>query len=67
MVNKNTKVGRPPKIDYRLMGKLEDALHHGANISEACKYAGISRDTFYRYLKDEAVFTDKMKPSAYKI
>lgn len=61
MINKNTKVGRPPKIDYRLMGKLEDALRHGTSISEACKHAGISRDTFYHYLKNEAVFSDKMR------
>jgi len=61
MINKNTKVGRPPRIDYQLMHKLEDALQHGANISEACHYAGISRDTFYRYLKNETVFSDKMK------
>ena len=61
MVNKNTKVGRPPKVDYRFMGKLEDALQHGTSISVACKYAGISRDTYYRYLKNETVFSGKMK------
>ena len=53
-------VGRPPKVNYRIMIKLVDAIQHNANITDACRYAGISRDTFYRYLNREEVFAEKM-------
>ncbi len=42
------------------MIKLADAIQHNANITDACRYAGISRDTFYRYLNSEEVFAEKM-------
>lgn len=60
MVNKKP-VGRPIKVDYKVMSKLEDALQYGATVSEACYYAGISRDTFYRYFRNEEVFAKKME------
>lgn len=60
MTNKKA-IGRPAKVDYKVMGKLEDALQYGATVSEACYYAGISRDTFYRYFRNEKVFADKME------
>lgn len=58
MVKKN--MGRPPKVNYKLMAKLEDALKNGASVTEACSYANISRDTYYRYLNNEEVFADRM-------
>lgn len=59
MINKNA-IGRPQKVNYTVMSKLEDALHHGASVSEACTHAGISRDTFYRHYRSKKVFTEKM-------
>lgn len=53
-------IGRPPKVNYRIMIKLADAIQHNANLTDACRYAGISRDTFYRYLNSEEVFAEKM-------
>jgi ACT domain-containing protein len=53
-------IGRPPKVNYKIMVKLADAIQHNANITDACRYAGISRDTFYRYLNNEEVFAEKM-------
>lgn len=53
-------IGRPEKVNYTVMSKLEDALQHGASVSEACTYAGISRDTFYRHYRSKKVFTEKM-------
>lgn len=52
-------VGRPTKVDYRIIIKLADAIQHSTNITDACRYAGISRDTFYRHLDNE-VFAEKM-------
>lgn len=59
MINKKA-IGRPNKVNYTVMSKLEDALKHGASVTEACTYAGISRDTFYRHYRSKQVFTEKM-------
>lgn len=53
-------IGRPSKVTYKTMVKLADAIQHNSTISEACDYAGISRDTYYRYMNSEKVFADKM-------
>lgn len=53
-------IGRPTKISYSIMIKLADSIQHNATITEACRYAGISRDTYYRYLENE-VFAEKME------
>jgi ACT domain-containing protein len=52
--------GRPPKMNYRIMIKVADALQHNASVSEACLYAGISRPTYYYYLNNNPVFCEKM-------
>lgn len=52
-------IGRPLKVDYKIIVKLADAIQHNSNITDACRYAGISRDTFYRHLNNE-VFSEKM-------
>jgi len=52
--------GRPPKVNYKIMIKLADAIQHNASITEACKYSGISKDTYFRYMKDNEVFAEKM-------
>lgn len=53
-------IGRPPKVTYRTYIKLADAVQHNATVSDACRHAKISRDTFYRHLKHEPVFTEMM-------
>lgn len=53
-------VGRPLKVDYKIITKLADAIQHNTNITDACRYAGISRDTFYRHLNNEEVFAEKI-------
>lgn len=53
-------VGRPPIVNYKIILKLTDALQHGATVSDACRYARISRDTYYRLYKSEPVFKEKM-------
>lgn len=52
-------IGRPPKVNFSTIFRLVDAIQHNSNITDACRYAGISRDTFYRYLDDE-VFAEKI-------
>jgi DNA invertase Pin-like site-specific DNA recombinase len=52
-------IGRPPKVDFKVITRLTDSIQHNSTITEACRYAGISRDTYYRYLNNE-VFAEKM-------
>ena len=53
-------IGRPHKVDYRIMIMLADSIQHNSTITEACRYTGISRDTFYRYMKTQPVFAEKI-------
>lgn len=52
--------GRPHKVNYRVMIKLADAIQHNASVSEATRFAGISRRTYYDYLNNNPVFSEKM-------
>lgn len=53
-------IGRPHKVDYRVMIKLADAIQHNASVTEACRFAGISRQTYFYYLNNNSVFCEKM-------
>lgn len=53
-------IGRPLKMDFKTMIKLSDAIVHNSNITDACRYARISRSTYYYYLNNEEVFAEKM-------
>ena len=56
----NKSIGRRLKVDCKIIIKLVDAIQHNANITDACRYAGISRDTFYSHLNSQELFTEKM-------
>ena len=60
MVHKNP-VGRPSKVNYKIIIKLADAIQQSASISDACRYAGISRDTYYRHLNSGLAFAERMQ------
>lgn len=58
-------VNSPPMVrltshDENIVLVLETAFHNGYNITEACQYAGISRQTFYDWLADDDVFSYRM-------
>jgi len=53
-------VGRPPKVNYKIIIKLADAIQHNASVTEACRHARISRQTYYYHLNSEEVFAEKM-------
>lgn len=48
-------MGRPQKLSYKVIIMLADAIQHNASITESCRYAGISRTTFYQFLKNDLV------------
>ncbi len=52
-------VGRPLKVDSKVVTRLIAAIQTNSNITDACRYAGISRDTYYRHMNNE-VFAEKM-------
>ena len=52
-------IGRPLKMDSRVITKLIAAIQTNSKITDACRYAGISRDTFYRHMSNK-VFAEKM-------
>lgn len=57
--------GRPSKYTEELVTKLESILQVGGTIDEACSYAGISRETYYRWLEDNEGFLTKMEAAKY--
>lgn len=61
MTEKKAKaIGRPLKVDYKIMLRLADAIQHNATITEATRYAGISRSVYYYHLHSNEVFAEKM-------
>lgn len=53
-------VGRPSVFTSDIISKLEQAFALGANDTEACSYAGISRQSYYKQLKIDIEFADKI-------
>lgn len=55
------EVGRPTKYSPEVVVKLEAAFNNGYNVTEACQYAGIHKDTYYRWIEDIDGFSDQME------
>lgn len=53
--------GRPTIYTPPLVSKLIVAFNNGFNITEACQYSGISRETYYDWLEHQPGFSDKME------
>ena len=58
---KHRRTGRPTKMTSDVVRKLEHAFAVGASDVEACYYADISRDTLYRWIKENPHFSDKVE------
>lgn len=48
------------KFNEDTVNKLELAFNTAFNITEACQYAGISRETYYTWLAEDDVFSYRM-------
>jgi hypothetical protein len=55
------KVGRPTKLTNDTVTKLESIFKIGGTTEEACSYALISRETYYRWLDEDKDFMTKME------
>lgn len=54
-------IGRKPNVTYTTMLRLADALQHNSTINEACNWTGISRTTFFYYMRNNELFKEKME------
>lgn len=64
------KVGRPSKKDDESLDavkKLLAAFWRGANVTEACVYAGISRETYYHWCREIPEFSDTIATARTKV
>lgn len=55
---KKNNAGRKDKLTPEVQKKIINALELGAYIKTACDFAGISRETFYNWLKKGELETD---------
>lgn len=55
------KVGRKTILDTQpeVVSKLENAFAMGADVKLACSHAGISRDTYYSYIRKHPEMSDR--------
>lgn len=53
-------VGRPPKFNMNTVDKLAFYIQRNYNVSDSCKFARISRSTYYKYLRTEPLFADSI-------
>lgn len=53
------KGGRPPAITPEVIAKLTEAFKIDMTVEEACTYAKISKDTYYRKCKMDQGFSDE--------
>lgn len=53
-------VGRPQEFNLKIVSKLADSVAHNYSVSDACKFARISRSTYYYYLNNEPLFAEVM-------
>lgn len=54
------KAGRPRVFTADVVTKLEEAFTIGANVTQACDFAGISRNAYYNYCEQNEGFNDKV-------
>lgn len=54
------------KLTPDTIRKLEEALAIDASVLEACFYADISSDTYYRWIKENPVLSDRLERLRHK-
>lgn len=54
-------VSQPTVYNLTILAKFIEAFHNGYNITEACQYAGVSRDSYYRWLEEIPEFAERIE------
>lgn len=57
----NQDQGRPTVLTPKVIDKLVHAFQHGYTKTQAFRYSGISKDTYYGAMKSDEEFADKMR------
>ena len=57
---KKSNAGRPTKMTALVVGILIEGFHDDFTVEEACRSAGIHKDTFYEECKRNPAFADEM-------
>ena len=60
MTKRKNKWWRPVKISDKIVRKLIEAFKSDSTVDEACSYAWIAKDTFYRRYKNFKWFSDEI-------
>ena len=53
-------LGRTSKFTEEVVRKLDECAAVQASVSETCFYAGISRDTYYRWMEENRDLSDRL-------
>jgi hypothetical protein len=61
MTKTKNKVGRPTVFIEKVVGKLKEAFLNDCNVVQACRYAGIHKDSYYNYIKENKEFSDEIE------
>jgi hypothetical protein len=61
MNEESNPVGRPTKLTEEVVRKLEEVFALDGTVEEACFYAGISRQTYYEWIKENTELNDKFQ------
>jgi hypothetical protein len=56
MIKKN--ISNRHKVTYLTLVNIADDIQRNSTVAESCRKNNISRDSFYRYLKNEPEFTE---------
>lgn len=54
-------VGRPTKLTSEVVNKLEEIFALDGTVEEACFFAGISRQTYYQWIKENPELNDRFE------
>ena len=54
-------VGRPTKLTPEVVTKLEEVFALDGTVEEACFYAGIARQTYYRWMEENPDYSDRFE------
>ena len=60
------KAGRPSKLTPELTEKIVSLLAEGNYVETVCNYVGLSKETFYRWLKTNPEFSNAIKQALAK-
>ena len=61
MAEESNPVGRPTIMTPEVVIKLEQAFSIGADVSAACFYANISRQTYYEFINKNPEYADRFE------